>query len=127
MLRQLRERLGDSGYDIVLLDYRLDDRAEDRVMTVNYRGGTIAAALKEQLPHIPLVLVTTADKFEASLEHNARVKRLFDLTVLKENLLTPLEQRSLIANDIKDLAIGYRRVSQWVKGRWFGKQMVGML
>jgi hypothetical protein len=113
MLRQLRERL-DEGYDVVLLDYRLDDRPEDRVITVNYRGGTVAAALKEQLPQVPLVLVTTADKFEASLEHNARVRRLFDLMVLKEELLTPLEQRRLIANDIKDLAMGYRYISQCV-------------
>ncbi|MFY0572496.1 response regulator [Archangium lansingense] len=95
-------------YDVVLLDYRLDDSNE-----VAYRGGTVAAQLKEALPDIPVVLLTSEAKLRQSLEHNPQIYGLFDLKLLKEELRKP-EQWKLQATRIRDLAMGYREIATGV-------------
>jgi len=95
-------------YDVVILDYRLDDSNE-----VAYRGGTVAAQLKEALPDLPVVLLTSEAKLRQSLEHNPQIYGLFDLRLLKEELQRP-EQWKLQATRIRDLALGYRAITTQV-------------
>lgn len=113
LLAQLREDLEEHTYDVVLLDYRLDDEPRDQTTRAVYRGGTVAAALKEYYPDIPLVLVTTEAKLERWLSHNPRVRRLFDFKILKESLNKPRE-RAVVAKQVKNLALGYRSISDAV-------------
>jgi DNA-binding NarL/FixJ family response regulator len=102
--------------DVVILDYRLDDSNE-----VAYRGGTVAAQLKEALPDLPVVLLTSEAKLRQSLEHNPQIYRLFDLQLLKEDLHKP-EQWKLQASRIKDLALGYRQIRTQVAAQSEGTE-----
>jgi len=99
---RLTEQLRKGNYDVILLDYRLDDEVQH-----GYRGGTVAARLKEFHPDLPVVLVTTEEKHEEWVKHNPRVAALFDHVVLKEQL-SRAPSRALRAAEIHDLVAGYR-------------------
>lgn len=99
---RLTEQLRTGNYDVVLLDYRLDDEVQH-----GYRGGTVAARLKEFHPDLPVVLVTTEEKHEQWVRHNPRVAALFDHVVLKEDLSRGLS-RAQRAAEIHDLVASYR-------------------
>lgn len=108
-LSQLVQLLIDGDYDIFLLDYRLDEMPADS--GPDYRGGSVAAKLKERNPELPVVLVTTEQKRRESLEHNPQVRGLFDFDVLKEDLARLSDQRRA-AQQLTDLAVGYRRIRE---------------
>lgn len=110
LLRLLAQSLREDAYDVVLLDYRLDDEFNDVTGGTNYRGGTVAATLKELHPDIPLVLVTHESKLRRWLLHNPRVRRLFDYQVLKEDL-NQASEREGIAQRIEDLALSYHTIA----------------
>ncbi|HXH90216.1 MAG TPA: response regulator [Thermoanaerobaculia bacterium] len=99
---QLINQLRAGNYDIVLLDYRLDDEVPR-----GYRGGTVAARLKEFHPDMPVVLLTTEEKLEASVRHNPRVAALFDHLVLKEDL-AHADTRKRRAAEMHDLVASYQ-------------------
>lgn len=107
----LHNKLSKEGYDVAILDYRLDDAPSHTEATAaTYRGGSVAAELKEQFPDKPVVLLTTKLKLEEALVDRPRVRNLFDLQVLKGDLRTPTE-RDLAATKIADLARGFARVA----------------
>jgi len=53
-LGELLSQIADRDFPIVLLDYRLDMSADAK-----YRGGTVAASLRDFHPDVPIVLFTT--------------------------------------------------------------------
>lgn len=103
---RLMELLRARTYDVILLDYRLDDEVPR-----GYRGGTVAARLKEIHPDMPVVLLTTEEKHEQWVRHNPRVAALFDLLVLKEDLAHK-STRVQRAEEIHDLVASYRALKQ---------------
>ena len=112
LVEVLTERL-KSGRNLVLLDYRLDTQSS--ASHADYRGGSVAAAVKERFPLCPVVLVTTEQKFQRSVAHNPSVRAVFDHQILKDDLHRP-SQRSRIATDLLDLAHGYLSVKSLADG-----------
>ena len=106
----LDERIAHDKPSIVFLDYRLDDSPIDEDGTrADYRGGTIAAELKERHPEVAVVLLTTEEKLHAWLDGSPRVKDLFDATVLKSALTSP--SREGVAAEMEDLGRGYKALA----------------
>jgi len=91
-------------FDLVILDYRLDD-----AQGIDYRGGSVAAELKERDPLLPLVLFTAAEKRVNFARRNPTLSELFDFVVEKESAQT-LDDRRRLASQLADLARGYKRV-----------------
>ena len=106
---EIFERIERDGIDVVLLDFRLDDRAPSDEQPVSYRGGMLAAAIKEKL-QIPIVLVTTEEKRREYVADNPRIRNLFDYTLLKSQIGGQKNERELAGAQIVDLAIGFRRI-----------------
>lgn len=104
---ELHTGIASGKYTIALLDYRLDAEHPDGPDGfLPYRGGTVAAELKEQFPDTPVVLITTEEKLQASLRHNPRVRTLFDHVILK-GALTSRSGRVAAAAELKDLDEGF--------------------
>ena len=98
--------------DVLLLDYRLDSIVNDLDgARRTYRGGQLAVALRERLPTVPLVLVTTEQRFEADLAQAPRLRALYDHQILKGRLAKRSERRSVIL-ELEDLALGYRSIRE---------------
>ena len=102
-------RIKRDEIDVVLLDFRLDDQALPDEMPVSYRGGMLAAAVKEKLP-VPIVLVTTEEKRREYVADNPRIRNLFDHTLLKSQIGGRPKERRRAGVQIIDLAIGFRRI-----------------
>jgi len=100
--------------DVVLLDYRLDDRRPDSGEPFSHRAGALAAELKEHRPQLPLVLLTTEANLQQWVEVNPAIGPLFDLTVLKSELDTQPSRRSY-ATAISDLAVGFQQLEHLAK------------
>lgn len=86
---------------VVILDYRLDEAP-----SVRYRGGSLAAAIRDRVADIPLVLLTTEVKLEG-LEHRAGVEDLFDWRLLKARVP---KDRARTRERLVDLATTYWRL-----------------
>ena len=99
--------------NVVLLDYRLDDRRPDNRQPFSHRAGALAAELKEHRPQLPLVLLTTEANLRQWVEVNPAIGPLFDLTVLKSELDTQSSRRSYAAA-IGDLAVGFQQLERMV-------------
>ncbi len=104
-------RIERKQIDVVLLDFQLDDQSQPGEHPVSYRGGMLAAAIKEKLP-TPIVLVTTEEKLSEFVADNPRIRSLFDHQLLKSQLSGSHEERKKAAAEIKDLATGFRRIRQ---------------
>lgn len=116
-LRQKLHAAIDEGiYNLVIVDYRLDDVANSET-AAGYRGGTVAAGLREMFPLCPVVLLTTEDKLRKWLLHKPTVADLFDLQVMKGDLIK-LAQRRRIAARLEDLAKGYSILKQRGDGEY---------
>jgi CheY-like chemotaxis protein len=102
-------RIERDAIDVVLLDFRLDDQSLPEDTPVSYRGGMLAAALKERLL-TPIILVTTEEKLREHVTDNPRIRNLFDHTLLKSKIGGRREERQAAANQIIDLAEGFRRI-----------------
>src|ERR1700674_2132090 len=107
---KLASDLQKKKYNVVILDYRLDDSTP----SISYRGRTVAASLKDRFPSIPIVLLTTEQKLQRWVEHNPNVRDLFDLQILK-NRLSSRAGRVEAAQGIRDLAIGYQRIARAIE------------
>jgi CheY-like chemotaxis protein len=105
----LDRTLSNDEYDAVLLDYRLDEEMDEELGRPNYRGGTLAAWIKEKFPHVPVILVTTEAKLEDWLANNPTVRTLFDLEVMKRDLLGR-KDRTVVAEGILDLISGFKAI-----------------
>jgi hypothetical protein len=109
-LRYEIDRLFKSGEcDVLLLDYRLDAEKVSTGERRNYRGGSAAAEIRERIPDLPIVLVTTEPKFRANLRNKSDVMRLFDHTVLKSELASR-HNRKRVVLELRDLASGYQSI-----------------
>ncbi len=102
-------RIERDHIDIVLLDFRLDDQALPDDVPVSYRGGMLAAAIKERLL-IPIVLVTTEEKLREHVADNPRIRGLFDYTLLKSQIGGRPKVRKSAGAQIIDLARGFREI-----------------
>lgn len=100
--------------DIVLLDFRLDENASSRREPAQYRGGTPAAAIKEESPSTPVVLVTSY--YRDYIENNPHIGSLFDHSLSKSDISKPKERIHAIAT-IVDLVRGFRKIQDTLNGR----------
>ncbi len=108
--RQIAERRAKSECDIVLLDYRLDAEGTATESRRDYRGGTVAAELREHLPDLPIVLVSTEEKLRSGLAGKSDVRGLFDHKVLKQRIASRSERKTVVV-ELLDLAEGFRNVA----------------
>jgi CheY-like chemotaxis protein len=110
-IEELREQL--EQYDIVILDFRLDDvaTAGERV---SYRGGTVAAAIKERTPEVPVALLTTEEKLHKWIDDSPLVKNLFDYRILKSDLASARNRREF-AEKLRNLALGFKTITTTIK------------
>ena len=107
--------VNDGVYDLVLVDFLLDQEATKQGQNVNYRGSAPAALLKDRCPHIPVVLVTTEDKYQEYIKHRSELDVLFDF-VLPKNKVRTKEDRMVVAGKLQDLALGFRRLRSVIEG-----------
>lgn len=104
--------------DVVILDYRLDSEVDGGSgVSRRYRGGTAAALLKEVAPELPVVLMTTEAKYEASLTGRSEVRRLFDHTVLK-SAIVDRERRPGVRLGVTALARGFATIASSTGSGW---------
>ncbi len=106
---EIFRRIERDQIDVVLLDFRLDDQALPNDAPVSYRGGMLAAAIKERLL-IPIVLVTTEEKLREHVADNPRIRGLFDHTLLKPQIGGRPKERKSAGAQIIDLARGFREI-----------------
>lgn len=95
--------------DVLLLDYRLDAEKLSTGERRNYRGGSAAAEVREWIPDLPIVLITTEPKLQANLRTKSEVMRLFDHTVLKSDLASRHNRKQVVI-ELCDLASGYQSI-----------------
>jgi CheY-like chemotaxis protein len=88
---------------VVLLDYRLDDRAD-----VEFRGGSVASAIKERRPELPVVLFTTDEKLHRWVETSPGIEDIFDWRLLKGQVVNNGEA----AAHVISLARGWAELAQ---------------
>jgi CheY-like chemotaxis protein len=109
-LREVLEtKIAELKPSVVFLDYRLDDAELEDGTRASYRGGTIAAQLKEHHPELPLILLTTETKLHEWLDASPRIKDLFDHLVLKSEV-NDAKGRASVAAVASDLGSGYEAV-----------------
>jgi len=115
MIDEVEEHLGDADSTAILLDYRLDDHivADKDEKVRGYRGGTVAAALKERFPGLPIVLVTTEEKLHKSLEHNPEVYGLFDYQIMKDEFVAQTKLQTVVEK-LRALTSGYQAITRTV-------------
>lgn len=120
LVSEVTKRYSEHRCDLVLLDYRLDsDSSSSGEETVNYRGAQAAAAIREHLPEIPLVLVTTEQNLRPVLSSSPGLRGLFDFTVLKRRL-ADRDERKLVVVELLDLALGFRKIRVENPDDWIG-------
>ena len=103
-------------YNLVLIDFLLDQEASEHGDSANYRGSTPAALVKERCPHTPVVLVTTEDKYHDYVENRPELRALFDF-VLPKNRVRTKEDRALAAQRLGDLTSGFQRLRVVLEGK----------
>ena len=115
LVQCIDEMVKDEECDLLLLDYRLDYAESDPA--VPYKGGQLAAVIRERIPNLPLVLVTSKDWYNELLLPSPSLHHLFDHIVLKQDLAKRNIRRK-IASDLTDLAIGFRRIIEVHPSSW---------
>ncbi len=112
-LRELQAMILDSlpgtGPNVVIMDYRLDDRQNGDGEVFGHRAGALAANLREHRSELPIVLLTTEVNKVQSVESNPAISHLFDLVVLKSSVATERDRRAIVES-IVDLAIGFEEL-----------------
>ncbi len=106
----LVEELSTGRYDLILLDYRLEGQAG------LLRAGSIGADVRERAPDMPVVLVTSETNRKDHVAHNPAVREIFDLVLLKSDLISKAELESA-AHTLASLARGYVAVAKALKVR----------
>lgn len=107
--------INDGTYNLLLVDFLLDQEASEHGESASYRGSTPAALVKERCPHIPVVLVTTEDKYRDYVERRPELRALFDF-VLPKNQVRTKEDRAIAAQRLSDLALGFQRLRVVLEG-----------
>jgi hypothetical protein len=117
---QIGKLASEGRCDVVLVDYRLDAEVDPHTHERRrYRGGSVAAELKEWEPDTPVVLVTTEQWVREYLEGNPTVRRLFDHQILKDRLASRSERPTVVL-EIVELARGFRRIAR-AGGKGWGR------
>ena len=80
--------LPDGHPRVLLLDYRLEDNAQEG-HGVHYRGGTVAGHLRDEAPDLPIVLLTSEQKLHDWVESRPGMKGVFDWTLVKSEISSP--------------------------------------
>ena len=109
LIKYIDRLVNDNKCHLLLLDYRLDYMPSEH--PVFYRGGGLAAMIRDRIPNLPLVLVTTRDWYQELLAPTPSLYGLFDHVVFKHNLADQ-RQRSNIVFELTDLVIGFRLISE---------------
>jgi hypothetical protein len=107
---RLAHALSDATANVLLLDYRLDDRAD-----VEFRGGSVASAVKDLRPEVPVVLLTTDQKLHEWVETRPGVEELFDWRLLKGHI-TAEHTRDSVRAQVIDLARGWAELAAAASG-----------
>lgn len=98
--------------DVVLVDFILDAESGQGEKPASYRGGMLAAAIKERFPETPIVLVTTEEKHRRLVKESPKVRELFDHLLLKSEISGRPAQRTRAVSQIRALAEGFRRIRE---------------
>lgn len=109
-LEDIVSAVHEGDYDLVLVDFLLDQEAPEPEEVATYRGSAPAALLKDRCPQVPVVLVTTENRYHQYLEHRSQLGSLFDLYLPKSRVRTQ-EDRQIVADELRDLALGFRRLT----------------
>lgn len=100
---KLVKKLVNGKFGIIVLDYRLTGSISE------VRAGGIATEIREQLPAVPVVLVTSESN-HSTVRHNPALRDVFDHVLPKEQL-TRSNDRKKSALLLLDLAEGYHTVA----------------
>lgn len=101
--------------DIAIIDYQLTEREAGRD-PATFKGSTLAAALREKVPEIPIVLTTRQQVVAAGRIAAARdLRGAFDELVVKETLYRQNEE---FADTLVRLARGFRKLSECRTRNW---------
>jgi CheY-like chemotaxis protein len=92
---------------VVLVDYRLDQEQE-----VGFKGGTVAAALREAMPDTPLVLFTTEERLRQWVDQQSGIRALFDWQLIKGTVLGSAEARARARETVVSMAESFARVME---------------
>lgn len=94
-----------AGPGVVLVDYRLDQE-----QAVTFKGGTIAAALREAMPDVPLVLFTTEERLRQWVDQQVGIRTLFDWQLIKGTVLSSDQARDLARQSVASIATSFASV-----------------
>lgn len=94
---------------VIIMDYRLDDRASAESPVFAHRAGALAAGIREHRGDVPIVLLTTEDNKIQAVESNQAISLLFDAVFLKD-LVSSTQGRLEVAVAIVDLALGFEKL-----------------
>jgi CheY-like chemotaxis protein len=94
-----------AGPGVVLVDYRLDQE-----QAVAFKGGTIAAALREAMPDTPLILFTTEERLRQWVDQQVGIRTLFDWQLIKGTVLSSDEARDLARRSVASIATSFALV-----------------
>lgn len=125
--RMVQDALAGVERPLVLMDYRLDDVIQEYGSRAPYRGGTAAAHIREFLPSVPLVLLTTETRWHKWVEGNPSLEGLFDYIVLKEEVSTRASRKTAVRR-LTSIAQGFAEVREkWPKSDHFDWETLSSL
>jgi hypothetical protein len=92
MLTETAKEIVDSNPDLVILDYRLDEKPLESGQFINYKAGPLAQHLRDRaIENIrndtPIIAVSYEDKMRDFYNPNETVHDLFDRVYLKDDIL----------------------------------------
>lgn len=101
----LRDAIARETPDGILLDHALNDARPD----ISYAGSTLAAFIRSEFAHLPIVVLSAKLNDQAELRRYRRTEDLFDLRLDKQKLqLSSSEAREQLVA----LGHGYKRLSE---------------
>jgi CheY-like chemotaxis protein len=113
---EILQPVANGDFDVVLLDFRLDEVSDIGNGPASYRGGTPAAAIKEKSSKMPVVLVTSSENQRIHIENNPHIGSLFDYSIPKSSI-SKSEERSKAVADIVDIGEGFHRIHEVLNSR----------
>lgn len=100
----VREAIEGGKYTGVLLDHALNEGSA----AISYAGSTIAAFLRSEYPHLPVVVLSAKLAEPVESRRYRRTEDLFDLKLDKQDLATNADE---VRRQLKALDDGYRTLN----------------
>ena len=102
--------------DAVLIDYQLNEKGGE-ASRVSYRGPSLAAAIRENVEDLPLILVTRPAILNGSSLHTSRslILTAFDEIVVKDHIRSKTES---FCRDMQVLVKGFRALAKTSPRTW---------